>query len=172
MKKNLFICILIAGALILSNCSKKDDTTTTKTNTNTTGKTSYKASGAITYTAGGVNYSLAPDSVVKETDNLVIYGFNLTPYASVIINVLSATAISTGTFTIPNAILTFSDNSYNTYQASVLYTSSTCTINITALSSTSVKGTFTATAALVYGTGAAATVGVTNGVINCTLSTK
>jgi hypothetical protein len=173
MKKLLFISLLVSGALILSNCSKKDDTTNNNNNQTPVTSGTYSATGTVAFKAGGVDYSIPVTSVNITSASLTINALNsdISNYANLIISVVSSTGISTGTYTIANGTsITFADHSLNMYQASVLESGSSCSISITTLSSSAVKGTFTATA-IEYLSGTA-TVSITSGVINVTLTGK
>jgi hypothetical protein len=177
MKKLLFISILITGVLILSNCSKKDDNTTQNNNDTTTSLNgTYNATGTITFKAGGVDHSCSISTVIIYSTSLTIQ--TLTTDAStngvIIISCYTATsAVTTGTYTADGisaiSAVSYVYNSPNMYSATATKTGSSCTVNITTLTSTSVKGTFTGILAPpLSGTN----INITNGVINCTIGTK
>jgi len=179
MKKLLFITALISLALIFINCSKKDDTTTNNNNTDTTKTTTttiagtYNATGSLTFKAAGVDYSIPVTIVGIQSYSLTINAINadINNYANLIVSIISTNSVGVGTYTVAGySSITFADHSGNIYQASSSQAGSSFTINLTTLSSTSVQGTFTATAIqYLSGTG---TVSITNGVINCTLTSK
>jgi hypothetical protein len=167
MKKLIFTSILISGALILSNCSKKDDSGSPITNG------TYNATGTVTFKAGAVNYSLPITTVNVTSSSLTINALNtsVTDYGSLILVAVSLNGIGIDIYEATyGSTITFIDRGLTNYLASVLTSGSSCSINITKFSSATIKGTFTATVVpTISGTG---TVNITNGVINCTLTTK
>lgn len=181
MKKNLFIIMVIAVGMMLSNCSKKSDSTPSSTSNNSNVKSSgkYPATGSVTVTAGGVMYTIpmrnvqivstGTNSIIINAQDTTIAGISL-PYMVMEIN-SPTSAITTGTYAIPgNAADAYTSVSYfktpTLYEASSTISGSIGTINITTLTSTTIKGTFTAT--VVPQTNSGASVVLTNGVINCT----
>jgi len=176
MKKNLFIIMVIAIGMMLSNCTKKNDTTTIS-NVKSSGK--YTATGTVTVTADGVTYTIPmrnvqivstlTNSIIISAQDTTASGFNK-PYLVIEINSPSS-AITTGFFDIPgNAADAHTSVSY--FQTPTLYESkstisgSTGTINITTLTLTTIKGTFSST--VVPQTSSGSNVILTDGVINCT----
>jgi hypothetical protein len=178
MKKFLFITALVSWALIFSNCSKKDDTNNNNnkdtTNNNTNG--TYNATGTITFKAGGVDHSCSISTVIIYSTSLTIQTLSTDVLTNgmIIISCYSGTsAVTTGTYTADGisavSAVSFMFNSFDMYSATATKTGSGCTVNITILTSTSIKGTFSGTLAPpLSGTN----IDITNGVINCTLTSK
>jgi hypothetical protein len=178
MKKTLFISILLLGGIILSSCSKKSETTTTPTTSNfTQGK--YPATGTITLTSGGVNYSMPMSTVqivTTDTYSIILNALDstlITNYGTIVLQINSPTSsgLTTGTYKIPSTtnynMIQFMDKTLTEYTDSPSVSGTSATINITTLTSTSIKGTFTATMVpLENNNGPSITI--TNGVINCT----
>jgi hypothetical protein len=171
MKKLLFIGVIIAGALIFSNCNKNDDSSSQNNNNTSLTSGTYNASGTISFTAGGVNYSLPISIVIAGSKSLEIQTLStdlLTKGITVISCSKATSAITTGTYTSANSTVTYTD-AFNSYLATTTKSGSTSTINITTLTSTSIQGTFTAT--LVPNSSKSNFI-ITNGVINCTIGSK
>jgi len=181
MKKNLFIIMVIAVGMMLSNCSKKSDSTPSSTSNNSTEKSSgkYPATGTVTVTAGGVTYTIpmrnvqivstGTNSIIISAQDTTLSGIGL-PYMVMEINSPSS-VVTTGSYAIPGtAADAYTSVTYfktpTLYEASSTISGSIGTINITNLTSTTIKGTFSATA--VPQTSSGANVVLTNGVINCT----
>ena len=181
MKKNNLIIIVIAVGMMLSNCSKKSDTSPSSTSTNSNVKPSgkYPATGSVTVTAGGVNYTIpmrnvqivstGTNSIILSIQDTTSSGFNK-PYMVMEIN-SPTSAITTGTYAIPgNAADAYTSISFfktpTLYEASATISGSVGSINITSLSATTIKGTFSGTVAPQTSSGAS--VVLTNGIINCT----
>jgi hypothetical protein len=160
--KNILIGLLIIAGIILVGSCKKDNNGDTPPANGT-----YSASGTISFKAGDTNYSIPIYTVNKTTNSLTIGATEVTDNISITVGDL--TEISTGTYTTLSSTinLTIGTAAYN---ASVLKTSSECSINITKFSTSSIKGTFTATVVPVLG--GTSNLSLTNGVINCTLGTK
>jgi uncharacterized membrane protein len=184
MKKALFISMLITVGIIISSCNKKSDNTTSNTNNNvptiatnnspTDGP--YNALGTISFTAGGVNYSCSITKVITAPTSLTFQTSTTDVRTNGSIGVTCYTAtsgITTGTYSAatPAALstVTFIDKTFAPYTATALTSGSSCAVNITALTSTSVKGTFTATVSKPIDN---SKVNITNGVINCTITSK
>jgi PBP1b-binding outer membrane lipoprotein LpoB len=177
MKKLLFITALISWALIFSNCSKKDDTTTNDnkdTTNNTTG--TYNATGTVTFKAGGVDHSCSISTVIIYSTSLTIQTLStdVNTNGVIIISCYTATsAVTTGTYTADGitaiSAVSYMYNSIDMYSATATKSGSNCTVNITTLTSTSIKGTFSGILAPpLSGTN----IDITNGVINCTIGSK
>jgi hypothetical protein len=176
MKKALFISMLITVGMIICSCSKKSDNTTSNTNTNSPLIGTYNASGTISFAAGGVNYSCPISKVIAAPTTLTIQTSTADQYTtgSVFVTCYTATsAITTGTYTAASSTgissVTFMDKSLAPYTATATKTGSSCTVNITALTSTSIKGNFSATVSPAL---SGSNVSITDGVINCTIASK
>ena len=172
--------MVIAVGMMLSNCSKKSDPGPSSTSNNSNVKSSgkYRATGSVTVTTGGVTYTIPmrnvqivstmTNSIILNVQDTTPSGFNK-PYMVIEVNSPS-TAITTGTYAIPgNAADAHTDIKFfktpTLYDASSTISGSVGTINITSLSTTTFKGTFSGT--VVPQTSSGASLVLTNGVINC-----
>jgi hypothetical protein len=191
MKKALFISMLIAVGIIVFSCGQKNPktsntsnnaTSTTINNTvpntsnNTPANGTFSASGTITFTASGINYSCSISKVISASTSLTIQTStaDVKTNGSIIVTCYTATsAINTGVYTSssPEAIssVSYIDKNVTPYLATSITSGSSCTVNITSLTSTSIKGTFTATVLKPLDNSA---VTVTDGVIDCTIAAK
>ena len=192
MKKTLFISVLITVGIIVCSCGQKNhkttsDTTknvTTATNNNNVSNTSnnvptdgtYNASGTITFTAGGINYSCSISKVIAASTSITIQTStaDVKTNGSIIVTCYTATsAITTGTYTASSAetisSVSFVDKNVTPYTSTAITSGSSCTVNITSVTSTSIKGTFSAT---VFKPIDNSSLSITEGVIDCTITTK
>jgi hypothetical protein len=192
MKKALFISMLITVGIIVCSCGQKNTKTTSNTNNNATSTTNnnvvsntsnnspangtYDASGTITFTAGGINYSCPISKVIAASTSLTIQTStaDVKTKGSIIITCYTATsAIITGTYTASSSetisSVSFIDKNVTPYTSTAITSGSSCTVNITSLTSTSIKGTFTAT---VFKPIDNSSVSITDGVIDCTITSK
>jgi hypothetical protein len=174
MKKTLFISMLITVGIIICSCNKKDNTTS-KTNNGPANGT-YNASGTISFTAGGVNYSCPISKVIAASTSLTVQTSTADQHTtgSIFVTCYTATsAITTGTYTASSSAtissVSFIDKTVTPFTATATTSGSSCTVNITALTSTSIKGTFTA---IVLPALSGSSVSITNGVIDCTITSK
>jgi hypothetical protein len=186
MKKALFISMLVTAGIIICSCSSRNTNTNTNTNAsaNATSNTSnnspangiYNASGTISFTAGGVNYSCSISKVIAASTSLTIQTSTKDVHTSgsIFVTCYTATsAITTGTYTASSSAtissVSFMDKNVTPYTATAATSGSSCTVNITELTSTSIKGTFTATVLKPIDK---SNVSITNGVIDCTITSK
>jgi hypothetical protein len=192
MKKALFISVLITVGIIVCSCGQKNTKTTSDTTNNVTSTTNnnnvsnasnngpangtYNASGTITFTAGGMNYSCSISKVIAASTSLTIQTStaDVKTNGSIIVTCYTATsAITTGTYTAssPETIssVSFVDKNINPYLSTAITAGSSCTVNITSLTLTSIKGTFTATVLKPLDN---SSLSITDGVIGCNITTK
>ena len=192
MKKALFISVLFTIGIIVCSCGQKNPKTTSNTTNNQTSTTNnnnvsnastigpangtYNASGTITFTAGGMNYSCSISKVIAASTSLTIQTStaDVRTNGSVVITCYTATsAIITGTYTASSSTaissVSFIDKAVTPFIATSTTSGSSCTINITSLAPTSIKGTFTATVLKPLDN---SSLSITNGVIDCTITTK
>jgi hypothetical protein len=192
MKKALFISVLITVGIIVCSCGQKNPKTTSATtknvtstiNNNNVSNTSkngpadgtYIASGTVTFKAGGMNYSCSISKVIAASTSLTIQTStaDVKTNGSLIITCYTATsAITAGTYTASSAetisSVTFVDKNVIPYTSTAITSGSGCTVNITSLTSTSIKGTFTATVLKPLDN---SSLSITDGVIDCTITTK
>jgi hypothetical protein len=192
MKKALFISVLFIVGIIVCSCGQKNPKTTSNTTNNETSTTNnnnvsnasnngpangtYNASGTITFTAGGMNYSCSISKVIAASTSLTIQTStaDVKTNGSIIITCYTATsAITTGTYTASSAetisSVSFVDKNVTPYSSTATTAGSSCTVNITSLTSTSIKGTFTATVLTPLDN---SSLSITEGVIDCTITTK
>jgi hypothetical protein len=192
MKKALIICLLITvGIIVNSYGQKKPKTTSDTTNKITTTSNSdnlsnasqngpangtYNASGTIKFNAGGMNYSCPISKIIVASTSLTIQTSTaaVKTNGSIIITCYTATsAITPGTYTASSAktisSVSFIDKTVTPFTATATTTGSSCTVNITTLSSTTIKGTFTATVLKPLEN---TSLSITDGVIDCTIATK
>ncbi|MCX6226996.1 MAG: hypothetical protein NTV01_19975 [Bacteroidia bacterium] len=173
MKKALFISTLITAGIIICSGSKKD---TSNTNNNGPTNGTYIASGTISFTAGRVNYSCPISKVIAASTSLTVQTSTADQHTtgSIFVTCYTATsAVTTGTYTSASHTLissvTFVDKTVTPYLATATKTGSSCTVTITVLTSTSIKGTFTATLLPAL---SGSNVSITDGVIDCTITSK
>jgi hypothetical protein len=184
MKKALFISVLVSIGIIICSCSNRNTNTANTSNTNTTVNTTnnspatgnYNASGTISFTADGVNFSCSIDKVIIAPTTLTIQTSttDVRNTGSVVVTCYTATsAVTTGTYSAASsatiASVAFIDKTFTPFAATAATNGSSCTVNITVLTSTSIKGTFTATVVKPLDK---STVSITNGVIDCTITSK
>jgi|WetSurMetagenome_2_1015567.scaffolds.fasta_scaffold239595_1 hypothetical protein len=192
MKKSLIISMLLIAGLIVSNCGHKNPKTMSDTGSNvkttpntgnlsnavTTGleNGTYSASGTISFSAGGVNYSCSISKVMTASSSLTIQTSTTevkTNGSMTITCYTATTAITTGTYTSSSAetisTVSFIDKTVTPYTATAMTAGSSCEVTITALSPTTVKGTFTATLLKPIGK---ESLTITDGVIDCTILSK
>jgi hypothetical protein len=192
MKKALIISMLITVGIIVCSCGQKnpkaasnaDNDAKSTTNSNIVANTganspaygTFSASGTITFTAGGISYSCSISKVITASTSLTIQTSTADVKTNGYITVTCYTAtsaITTGIYSAssPEAISTVSyiDKNVNPYTATAMTSGSSCTVNITELTSTSVKATFTATLIKAVDN---STLAITGGVIDCTIASK
>ena len=187
MKKALFISMLITVGIIICNCSNRSSnrnnsnsksTTTTTSNINNNGPENgtFNASGTISFTASEVNYSCSISKVIVASTSLTIQTStaDVRTNGSLVITCYTATsAINTGTYTASSSetisSVSFIDKNVTPYTSTAITSGSSCTVNITSLTSTSIKGTFTAT---VFKPIDNSSISITDGVIDCTITSK
>jgi hypothetical protein len=192
MKKALFISVLIAVGIIVCSCRQKNPKTTSYTTNNLTSTTNNNnasnassngpvigtsnASGTITFIAGGMNYSCSISKIIAASTTLTIQTSpeDIKTNGSIIITCYTATsAVTTGTYTAssPETIssVSFIDKNITPYISTSITAGSSCTVNITSLSPTSIKGTFTATVLKPLDN---SSLSISDGVIDCTITTK
>ena len=192
MKKSLFISMLITVGLLVCSCGQKNPKTTSNTNnyatsttnTNVVSNTSkngpadgtYNASGTITFIAGGINYSCSISKVIVVSTSLTIQttAADVKTKGSIIVTCYTATsAVVTGTYTASSSetisSVSFIDKNVNPYTSTAITSGSGCTVNITSLTSTSIKGTFIATVLKPIDN---SSLTITDGVIDCTIASK
>lgn len=177
MKTTTLKIALLMGILILGYSCKKDDDTASKTNNDSLADGTYNASGTISFTAGGANYSCSILKVDVSSVSLTIQTSTTDILNTGMINIscyTATSAVTTGTYTADNsknisAVSFLGKNSIDICSATATKTGSSCTVNLTTLTSTSINGTFTAT---VLPPLSGSSVAITNGVINCTIGSK
>jgi hypothetical protein len=185
MKKVLFISMLIAVGITICSCSNNNNTTVSTngnensvTNTNKNGPATgtFNASGTITFTSNGANYSCSISKVIAASTSLTIQTLttDVRNSGSIVVTCYTATsAITTGTYKAPSSgnisSVTFIDKTVTPYTATTATAGSSCIVDITSLTSTSIKGTFTATVIKAAGK---ENINITNGVIDCTIGSK
>jgi hypothetical protein len=192
MKKALFISVLITVGIIVCSCGQKNPKTTSGTTNPVTSTTNnnnvsnagnnglangtYIASGTITFTAGGMNYSCSISKVIAASTSLTIQTSTADVKTSGYISITCYTATSaiiTGTYTASSSetisSVSFIDKNVTPYTSTAITSGSSCTVNITSLTSTSIKGTFTATVLKPIDN---SSLSITDGVIDCTITTK
>jgi len=189
MKKILFISMLITVGIILCNCNGNSDntksnntvtvtnnTTTNTTTTNDLANGTYNASGTITFKAGDENYSCSISKVIAAPTVLTIQtsSKNVQTSGSITITCYTATkAVTKGTYSAATSealsSVSFVDKKVTPFTATSGISGSSCTVNITALTSISIKGSFTAIVSPILGK---SSVSIKNGVIDCTIASK
>jgi hypothetical protein len=192
MKKSLFISMLITVGIIVCSCGQKNPKATSNTNNSATSTTNnntvsnasnnspangtFSASGTITFTAGGINYSCSISKVNAASTSLTIQTStaDVRTNGYILVTCYTATsAINTGAYTASSSeaisSVSFIDKNGTPYTATAITAGSSCTVNITALTSTSIKGTFTATVLKPIDNSALI---ITDGVIDCTITSK
>jgi len=192
MKKALFISVLITVGIIVCSCGQKNPKTTSYTTKNVTSTTNnnnvsnasnngpangtYNASGTITFKAGGINYSCSISKVSAASTSLTIYTSttDVKTNGSIIVTCYTAkSAITTGTYTASSAetvsSVSFIDKNVTPYSSTATTAGSSCTVNITSLTPTFIKGTFTETVLTPLDN---SSLIITDGVIDCTITTK
>jgi hypothetical protein len=192
MKKALFIIVLFTIGIIVCSCGQKNPKTTSNRSNNETSTSknnnvsnasingpafgTNNASGTITFTADGMNYSCFISKVITASTTLTIQTSttDIKTNGSIIITCYTATsAITTGNYTASSAetisSVSFIDKNINPYIATATTVGSSCTVNITSLTPTSIKGTFTATVLKSLDN---SILSITDGVIDCTIETK
>lgn len=190
MKKALIFSVLII--IIVSSWGQKDSKTTSDTtdkitvttNTNNISNAAnngpangtYNASGTITFTAGGMTYSCSVSKVIAASTSLTIQTStaDVKTNGSLIITCYTAkSAITTGTYSASSAVtissVSFIDKTFTPFTATAMTTGSSCNVNITTLTSTIIKGTFTATVIKPLDN---TKLSITGGVIDCTITSK
>lgn len=177
------LSLLCAMIIVTTNCSKKDDSTNPTNPNNNTGGSSIKlnASGSVSYTYNGTSYSLALDSAVWTSSAktfLTITAHNLDPYSMTIIQIYDASGVKTSKDYLSNVtssstnyafITSAIDLSGNIYQASILQPNASSTVNLSQLSTTAIKGTFSGTLDL-YSNTQTGSIVLSNGNINITIN--
>ena len=184
--------MLITVGILVCSCGQKNPKTTSNTNNNAKSTTNnntvsntgnngpadgtYNASGTITFTAGGINYSCSISKVITASTSLTIQTStaDVKTKGSIIITCYTATsAIITGTYTAASSenisSVTFIDKNVTPYTSTAITSGSSCIVNITSLTLTSIKGTFTATVLKPIDN---SSVSITAGVIDCTITSK
>jgi len=184
--------MLITVGIIVCSCGQKNPKATSNTNNNAASTTNnntvsntsndspsngtFNASGTITFTMGGIKYSCSISKVIAASTSLTIQTStaDVKTNGYLMVTCYTATsAINRGAYTSssPEAISTvsFVDKDGTSYSATSMTSGSSCTVNITALTSTSIKGTFTATVLKPIDNSAAV---ITDGVIDCTITSN
>jgi hypothetical protein len=186
MKKALFISMLITVGIIICSCSNsssnrdnsnsKSTTTTSNIDNNAPANGTFNASGTISFTADGVNYSCSISKVIEASTSLTIQTSTADVKTNGYISITCYTATSaiiTGTYTASSSetisSVSFIDKNVTPYTSTAITSGSSCTVNITSLTSTSIKGTFTAT---VLKPTDNSNLSITDGIINCTITSK
>jgi hypothetical protein len=192
MKKSLIISLLFTAGIIVSSYGQKNPKTTTVKSNNETSTTksnnvsdtgingptigTYKASGKITFSAGGILYSCTISKVIVASTSITIQTSTAEVKSNGSITVTCYTAksaITTGSYSAssPEKIssISFIDKNVNPYLSTATTAGSGCTVNITSLTSTSIKGTFIATVLKPLDK---SSLNITEGVIDCTIITK
>jgi hypothetical protein len=192
MKKALIISMLITVGIIVSSCGQKNPKATSNanndvkstTNSNTVSNTgansqvygTFSASGTISFTAGGISYSCSISKVIAASTSLTIQTSTADVKTNGYITVTCYTAtsaINTGVYSAASteaiSSVAYIDKNVNPYSATSMTSGSSCIVNITALTSTSVKATFTATLIKAVDN---STLAITDGVIDCTIASK
>ncbi len=175
--------MLISIGIMFYSCNGNVDKTNPNTTTkNTTPKNNglatgtYNASGTITFTAGGENYSCSISKVIAAPTVLTIQTSStaIQKTGSITISCYTASnAVTSGTYSAatPAALstVTLINKKIAPYNATSATSGSSCTVNITTLTSSSIKGTFTATAMAAIGK---TSISITNGIIDCAITSK
>ena len=184
--------MLIAVGILVCSCGQKNPNNrsntiknaTSTTNNNTVSNTSnngpadgtYNASGRITFKAGGINYSCSISKVIAASISLTFQTStaDVKTNGSIIITCYTATsAITAGTYAASStekiSSVSFIDKNVNPYTSTAITSGSGCTVNITSLTSTSIKGTFIATVLKPIDN---SSLTITDGVIDCTIASK
>jgi hypothetical protein len=176
MKKVLFFGLLFVLGIFICSCSKKDDNSSTVNNSTNTGPAvgTHTATGTISFKIGDVSHSCTIDKVIVASSGLTIQTTTdkLATDGNMTLACYTATSyVAKGSYSTSStsafSSATYIDNTYNPCSATTTVVGSSCTIEITALSTTSIQGTFTATLVPTSGT---TKLIVTNGVINCTVT--
>jgi hypothetical protein len=190
MKKALFIGLLITVGIIIYCCGSKNtnntgnttDSTNTKSgevsNTGNNGPATgtINASGTISFKADGVSYSCPISKVIAAPTSITIQTLTTdirNTGSAVVTCYTAASAITTGTYTAASpatiSSVTFIDKKVIPYSATAATSGSSCAVNITTLTSTSIKGTFTATVLKPIDN---TKISITEGVIDCSITSK
>jgi hypothetical protein len=192
MKKTLFISMMITVGIIVCSCGQKNPKTTSAITKNVTSTTNdnkvsiagnngpangtYNASGTITFIAGGINYSCSVSKVIAASTSLTIQTStaDVKTNGSITVTCYTATsAITTGNYTASSAetisSVSFVDKNITPYISTATTPGSSCIVNITLLTPTSIKGSFTATVLKPIDNSSAS---ITDGVIDCTITSK
>jgi hypothetical protein len=172
--KTTFKLALLLSIIFLGYSCKKDDNTTSDNNNNSYG--TYNATGTITFSADGVNYSCPIAKVITAATSVTVQTSTVDQRTTGSIFVTCYTpssAVTTGTYTASSSAtissVSFVDKTVTPFSATATTAGSSCTVNITTLTSTSIKGTFTAT--VVHPLNSSHII-ITSGVINCTIGSK
>jgi hypothetical protein len=186
--KTLFTGLLIAVGILICSCKGKNENAAMNTdvnnekNVNTTAGTgnsnsldgTYDASGTISFTAGGVGYSCSVSKVIAASTSLTIQTSTAdvrTSGSVTIVCYTAASAITTGTYSVPSSTtfssVTFVDKTVTPFIATTATSGSSCSVTITALTPTSVQGTFTATVLKPLDK---SSLSITDGAFNCTIA--
>jgi hypothetical protein len=189
MKKVLLMSVLITAGIVVCSCGQKKPNTASGTGNITAKKTdspatisngpangTYNASGTISFTAGGADYSCTISKVIAASTSITIQTStaDVKTNGSLVITCYTATsAVNTGTYTAASSetisSVTFIDKAVTPHTATAATPGSDCTVNITALTSTSIIGTFTATVLTPIDK---SSLSITNGVIDCTITSN
>jgi hypothetical protein len=188
--KTLSTSVLIAIGIIIYSCNSKNENAASTPDSNSeksinaassTGNSNslngmYNASGTITFTTGGVNYSCNISNVIAASTTLTFQTSqtDVRTNGNITITCYTASsAITTGTYTATSntsiASVTFIDKNVTPFTATSATSGSSCSVIISTLTPTSVQGTFTATALKPLDH---SSINITNGVINCTVTSK
>lgn len=159
MKNVLFLLALIIAGFISSDNGPANGT--------------YSATGTITFTAGGIKYACNISKVIAASTSLTIQTSTKEVKTNGSLTVTCYTAQSTitaGTYSVESkekiASVSFVDKSFNPYTSTAMTKGSGCSVNITLLTSTNIKGTFTATVLKPLDN---SKLDITGGVIDCTI---
>jgi hypothetical protein len=159
MKTVMFLLALITAGFISSDNGPTNGT--------------YLATGTITFTAGGTKYTCNISKVIAASTSLTIQTSTNEVKTNGAITVTCYTAQSAivpGTYSAASkekiASVSFFDKTFNPYSSTATVKGSVCSVNITALTSAKIKGTFTATVLKALDN---SKLEITGGVIDCTI---
>jgi hypothetical protein len=143
LKTNIMKNVLLLLALITAGFISSDNGPANGT---------YAATGMITFTAGGIKYICNISKVIAASTSLTIQTSTkeVKTNGSLTVTCYTAqSAITAGTYSAASkekiASVSFIDKTFSPYSSTAATIGSGCSVNITALTSTNIKGTFTAT---------------------------
>ena len=162
MKNLLFLFALLTTGFIPSNNGPANGT--------------YTATGTITFTAGGTKYTCNISKVIAASTSITIQTSTqeVKTNGSVTVTCYTASsAIIPGTYTAESkekiATVSFVDKTFKPYSSTAMTKGSGCTVNITTLTPTNIKGTFTATCLKPLDK---TKLEISGGMIDCTIKPK